>query len=81
MLRRPDRPSVGVIFTDIQLGGALSGWDVADAFQESYPEIQIVYTSGNIQDLRRQVPGSTFLAKPYLPTDVLDAIESSAAQR
>ena len=26
-------PSIGTLFTDIQLGGKLSGWDVADAFR------------------------------------------------
>ena len=34
------------MFTDIQLGGQLNGWDVAEAFRRAYPQIRVIYTSG-----------------------------------
>jgi CheY-like chemotaxis protein len=79
LLRATDAPPICLVFTDIQLGGRLTGWDVAYAFREANPEIPVIYTSGQIQDQQRQVPGSAFLAKPYLPSDIVELIESRAA--
>lgn len=67
-------PAIEAVFTDIELGGRLSGWDVAEAFRDADPKIRIIYASGHNQDQQRRVPRSTFLAKPYLPTDVFDAL-------
>jgi two-component system, OmpR family, response regulator len=36
---------IDIVFTDIALGGLLSGWDVADAFRLVRSEIPIIYTS------------------------------------
>jgi CheY-like chemotaxis protein len=74
LLSEPNHPSIEAVFTDIQLSGRLSGWDVADAFRLAYPQIRIIYTSGYGEDARRKVSRSTFLAKPYLPTDVFNAL-------
>ena len=50
----------------------LSGWDVAEAFREVNPKIQVIYASGQYQDDERRVSGSTFFTKPYMPRDILD---------
>jgi CheY-like chemotaxis protein len=68
-----------LLFTDIQLGGGLDGWDVAEAFRGANPHIPVLYASGNSPDRRRQVAGSVFFDKPYLPTDIFDAIDRVAA--
>lgn len=34
---------IRVVFTDIQLGGLVNGWDVADAFREAHPGIAVIY--------------------------------------
>ena len=62
-----------------QLGGKLNGWDVADAFRKAHPQIPVIYTSGQIQSRKRQLPGSTFLPKPYLPCDIVELIDRRAA--
>ena len=67
-------PWISTLFTDIQLGGKLSGWDVAEAFREVNPEIQVIYASGRYAGGERQVFGSTFLTKPYRPGDIFAAI-------
>jgi CheY-like chemotaxis protein len=72
-------PWISTLFTDIQLGGRLSGWDVAEAFREANPQIQVIYASGLYHDGERRVSGSTFFTKPYLPGDIFDAIERAAA--
>ena len=53
-----------VLFTDIRLGGALTGWDVAEIF---------LYASGNSIAPRRDVSGSEFFNKPYRIDDILEA--------
>jgi CheY-like chemotaxis protein len=64
---------VDVVFTDIQLGGDLTGWDVADAFRAVRANARVIYTSGNSVDRSRQVARSIFFEKPYLATEVVYA--------
>jgi len=66
-----DRCSV----TDINLGGGLTGGEVADAFRASQPAIPVIYASGYPPEGRRAVAGSIFFGKPYLPGDILHACE------
>ena len=56
---------IDMVFTDITLGGLLSGWDVADAFRLVRSEIPIIYTSCNANERSRQVKDSQFFQKPY----------------
>ena len=41
-----DTHSIDVLFTDIQLGGRLNGWDVAEALRAQNPELAVIYSSG-----------------------------------
>ena len=43
-------PWISTVFTDIQLGGKLTGWDVADAGREANRKIQVVYASGRYHE-------------------------------
>jgi CheY-like chemotaxis protein len=74
------QPPIDILFTDIQLGGRLSGWDVADAFRKSRPQIPVVYTSGQPRREHRSVSGAVFFDKPYLPDDILDACKALSAR-
>ena len=65
--------SIDIVFTDINLVGATSGWDVAESLQKDRPDVPVLYTSGKSPDLRRCVPGSAFVAKPYHHRDILNA--------
>jgi CheY-like chemotaxis protein len=64
---------VDVVITDIELGGDLTGWDVAEKFRAARSDIPIVYTSGNPADHGRKVPGSLFFGKPCRTIDILKA--------
>ena len=55
---------VGLLITDIRLTGAMTGWDVAEAYRSVNAEMKIVYCSGNPPEQARQVAGSEFMAKP-----------------
>jgi CheY-like chemotaxis protein len=62
-----------VVFTDIQLAGHLSGWELAEQLRAARPHLPVIYASGNSVDNARKVPGSVFFSKPYRPADVVDA--------
>src|SRR4051812_3931882 len=51
---------IDLLFTDIQLGGALSGWDVAETFRAELPSLEVAYTSARCPDSSRQVPRGVF---------------------
>jgi CheY-like chemotaxis protein len=74
LLRQATR-AVDTVFTDIQLNGSLSGWDVAIAVRQASPDAAIIYTSGNSVDRMRQVANSLFFAKPYDPAAIIAAAE------
>ena len=65
--------SIDIVFTDINLIGPTTGWDVAECFRMKRPDVPVVYTSGKSIDPRRLVPGSVFVPKPYRNTDILNA--------
>jgi CheY-like chemotaxis protein len=56
--------AVDLLVTDIQLADAISGWDVAEAFRVSDPEVPVIYASGNPSNPSRRVTESVFLTKP-----------------
>lgn len=58
---------VDALLTDIQLGGCLTGWDVADAGRAANAAVAVLYISGNADDRVRQVSASSFLVKPCRP--------------
>ena len=67
---------VDILLTEIQLGGPISGWDVAEAGRVSKPDMAVLYTSGNSADRSRSVTGSRFVDKPYNVADVLRACQA-----
>jgi CheY-like chemotaxis protein len=80
--------SIDIVFTDVNLGGYASGWDVAECFRTVRPDVPVVYTSGRSLDAGRCVGGGTFVPKPYRESDILKACRrltggtrNNAAQR
>lgn len=71
-----DRAQTGTdaVLLDISLPGPLSGWDVAERLRQQRPDLPVVYATGARAQVRRDVPGSRFLRKPYSPRDVIVAI-------
>ena len=64
---------VDVLFTDINLNGSGTGWDVAEAARAMRPDIAVFYASGELVDRSRCVPGGLFFSKPYSSSDILKA--------
>jgi len=68
------REHVDVVFTDIQLGGTLTGWHVGQRFRDAFPRISVIYTSGAIKpDPALAVAQSVFIRKPYALDAILNA--------
>ena len=72
--------SIDIVFTDINLAGLASGWDVAECFQSGRPNVSVLYTSGKSIDRERCVPGSAFVPKPYRPDQIIGACQRLRSQ-
>jgi two-component system cell cycle response regulator CpdR len=60
---------VSLIFTDVNLAGAMDGLTLAHFAKERFPDMHVIVTSGTP---RTGLPdGAKFLAKPWRPLDVL----------
>jgi CheY-like chemotaxis protein len=70
-----DKPHVDALVTDINLGGTIDGWDVADRVRADHPKAVIAYASGNSSENPRRLPGSHFFTKPYRSSTILIAIK------
>jgi CheY-like chemotaxis protein len=72
--------SIGLVFTDIQLGGRVTGWDVGARYRKAFPEIPIIYTSGTAVAAKFTDPRSLFFPKPYEPNAIIKACQSFLEQ-
>ncbi len=61
---------VDLLITDIGLADALTGWDVAEAFRTSHPDVPVIYASGNPANDHRRVVGSVFFSKPVAVSEL-----------
>jgi CheY-like chemotaxis protein len=77
-LLRPSQ-AIDVLFTDIELSGDLSGWDVGEACRAAQSDIAVIYTSGHPIQHHQIVSGGLFFNKPYQPEQVLAACRSLCA--
>jgi CheY-like chemotaxis protein len=65
---------VELLFTDIRLAGLLDGWQLAQRARALIPKLHVIYASGYTVDRAGQVPDSTYIKKPYLPSAIIDEI-------
>ena len=64
--------AIDIIITDINLGGSVTGWDVAEHFRTVLPNMPVLYTTGEAIEKRRCVSGSAVVSKPYDNRDILN---------
>ncbi len=55
---------IDFLLTDIRLGGAVDGWQVAERFRHIHPDGPVIYVSANPDLASRRVRDSVFLGKP-----------------
>ena len=65
------------LVTDIELGPAPDGFGVACRARELYPDLPVIFISGNgaAQHRAHGVAGSLFIAKPFHPHQIVAALE------
>jgi two-component system, response regulator PdtaR len=68
---------IDVVFTDIELGGTLDGWEVGARFRRALPHIPVIYASGKPPRSELAVPDSAFFPKPYDPHAIVSACRAS----
>lgn len=70
---------IDAAFVDVDLGDREGGYAVARHAREVRPNLVVVYTSGGARDdfERERVPGSLFLPKPYLPSQVAHLLRAT----
>src|SRR5262245_36725995 len=60
---------VGMLIIDVKLDGKIDGLELANFVRQSYPEIQLVVTSGEAP--ARLPDSATFVPKPWRREDML----------
>ncbi len=71
--------TVDVLVTDINLGAGLSGLDLASIARARFPDVEIVFISGNAVDRDGRTPGphEHLLLKPFRPAELIRVINEA----
>lgn len=67
---------IALLLTDLVMPGR-DGFELAKSFQERFPEVPILFTSGHSEELanrRRDNPQIQFIGKPYGPDKLAEAV-------
>ena len=68
---------VDLLLTDMIMPGGMTGNDLAAKLRKQKPGLKVIYTSGYSSELMGKDSGAndtTFLAKPYLPLQLAQAV-------
>jgi DNA-binding response OmpR family regulator len=68
--------NIRALITDVNLGGPITGWDVAQKARELNPQLPVIYaTSRSSEDWAAHgVPNSVHITKPFVPVQVVTAV-------
>lgn len=71
-------PTIGAIFTDIQMRGSMDGVALAQEVHRRWPAIKVVVTSGNASfGIDNLAPGDHFVRKPYSADEIASALRDN----
>ena len=71
------------LVTDVNLGGKLTGWDVAHRARELVPDMPVVYITGAAAPewASNGVPNSILINKPFVPAQLITAVSQLLNER
>jgi CheY-like chemotaxis protein len=70
-----ERSDIGVLFTDVDMPGTMSGVTLAERVHGIWPDIRLILTSGRHRFAESEIPDhGLFVPKPYSTGQVVDAI-------
>lgn len=65
------RPDIRVVFTDIDMPGALNGMQFAATIRDRWPPIELIIVSGKRKPRADEIPArGVFFAKPYKKDEI-----------
>jgi DNA-binding NtrC family response regulator len=67
---------LAMLFTDVELSGQMDGIELAYVAKQRFPDLNVIVTSGAPR-VRRLPDGTSFMAKPWTPLDVLREAQKS----
>lgn len=64
------------LVTDVNLGGKATGWDVARAARVKFPNLPVIYVTGDSSHewAANGVPDSLLISKPYAPAQIVSGV-------
>lgn len=72
---------VGVLFTDVQMPGSMTGIDLAEEVHRCWPDIHLLVTSGGVHVRDEDLPDDgRFMAKPYRPVGLIENVKGMIAR-
>ena len=72
-------PEISVLFTDVDMPGAMDGFRLAAAVRDRWPPIEIIVTSGHARGNPADLPDrAVFLSKPYDPQLIAKTVRQLA---
>lgn len=80
-IMRQHADDVAMLFTDVQLAGALDGIELASLADSFWPNVHLVVTSGGMGHRSAELPNrAVFLDKPWRALDVLVQVDRAVRQ-
>lgn len=69
------RPSVRAVLTDVEMPGHMDGFEFARLVRQGWPDMAVVVVSGRREPAPGDIPaGTTFLAKPFRPEQLVEIV-------
>lgn len=64
------------LITDVNIGGELTGWDVARNAREQFPSLPVVYVTADSAHewAAHGVPNSILVSKPFVAAQIINAV-------
>lgn len=66
---------VDLLFTDIHLAGALTGWDLGLRARAIHPGLRVIYATGGSEAPRALSPLERRIMKPFRFTSILEMLQ------
>jgi CheY-like chemotaxis protein len=75
------RPDISIMLTDVRMPGEFDGYNLSRLVRMKYAAVGIIVISGDSPPRESDLPqGARFLAKPLLPSVLLEAVRETMAQ-
>jgi two-component system, response regulator PdtaR len=71
---------IDLLITDIRMPGPMDGIALATFARANWPQLKIMFISGNLADLPADAPADAIVEKPYIEETVIATVQQLLAQ-